>query len=851
MEALKQPGGGALIPALSDLTTEVDAQSGAVTWSWGCPDELLEDQACKFRYAITRSPAYTFESSHAYEAPTSEGRSIVFDGAHPLFDQDGGYYIHVQYQVVSESSGAVVSTSRIATSSESILDFQEPSVTGLTNDAVATRSKTWNWGCDESACQYRFVVNENATHTFAAGNAFDSTTTATKDTGDGTYYLHVQAQDAAGKLGDVLSVSAILDNTNPSVANLQDDSTPTRSKSWTWACDDSSPCTYRYVINQSPSYTFRAQPFADAAFATYEGASGTYYIHVQARDEAGNLSPVVSVSAVLNSSALGVTGLLSRSRPTQVAAWTWGCTNSSGCTYRHEVNQNPSHTFDSTVSFEADTGATYGGVDGRYYLHVQAQNAAGDEESAVVSVSVILDNTAPSVTGLEDDPQFTKSKTWTWGCSDSTACEYRYRISESTFSNFTPSAVWGPDTQATQATGDGFYYIHVQARDTSGNESAVVSVTVNIRNTAPVIEGLGNDTTPTRSKTWNWRCTSTHCNYRHAITDQPQHTFTNEPYHRNQSATQNSGDGTYYLHIQVDDGIGNTSQVTSVSAILDNTGPSVMGLAVDLSQRPSKTWSWSCSDITDCSYRHVINQNANPPSPMTGTWGSVVTATKDNVAVDGTYYIHVQARDVLENEGDVVSVSAELSSTALGVTGLSDDFTLARSKTWSWGCSGTSCEYRFVVNQNSTHTFEAGDAFGSEATATQNSGDGTYYLHVQAREAQRTSEVLTVSVTLDNTAPVVTGITSDTTPTRSKTWTWGCDDAGGCVYRHKVSTSDTETFSTSEAYGAVVSAVQDSGDSTYYLYVQARDVAGNESEVMKVSAILDTMAPTLNWCKFK
>ena len=93
-------------------------------------------------------------------------------------------------------------------------DTTPPTVTGLADDNVATQSKSWSWGCDET-CTYRHTINQNTSHTFSS-EPYSSEITASQSSGDGTYYLHVQAKDAADNVSSVVSVSAELDNTGPS-----------------------------------------------------------------------------------------------------------------------------------------------------------------------------------------------------------------------------------------------------------------------------------------------------------------------------------------------------------------------------------------------------------------------------------------------------------------------------------------------------------------------------------------------------------------------------------------------------------------------------------------------------------
>ncbi len=128
----------------------------------------------------------------------------------------------------------------------------------------------------------------------------------------------------------------------------------------------------------------------------------------------------------------------------------------------------------------------------------------------------------------------------------------------------------------------------------------------------------------------------------------------------------------------------------------------------------------------------------------------------------GTYVIYAKRRwenENIESDCSQVFLNYEVLANNLIVTGLSNDSTPRTSKTWNWNCSGasTTCEYRFVINTSSTHTFTT-EPYGTTTSATQNTGTGTYYIHVQARDATFTtidSLVHSYSAVLDNTGPTV------------------------------------------------------------------------------------------------
>ena len=86
-----------------------------------------------------------------------------------------------------------------------------------------------------------------------------------------------------------------------------------------------------------------------------------------------------------------------------------------------------------------------------------------------------------------------------------------------------------------------------------------------------------------------------------------------------------------------------------------------------------------------------------------------------------------------------------------------------------------------------------------------------------------------VAYTYDATAPTVTiaGTDLDTAIT-SKTWEWSCSES--CTYRFAINESQTHSFTSADKYANATTATQSTGNDTkYYLHVQAKDMASNES----------------------
>jgi hypothetical protein len=496
----------------------------------------------------------------------------------------------------------------------------------------------------------------------------------------------------------------------------------------------------------------------------------------------------------------------------------------------------------SVVSFTEVTSSSY-----TLQLAPTAEGSAGFEISALsltdvlqnpnsqtADFSVIYDVTAPTVTGLASDAGPSEFRTWVWGCSDGANCTYRFVIDNNPSTN--PTGTFS-STSTTNFGGDGIYYLHIQARDQAGNVSATQHYSFLFMDmVAPVLTGLSNDSQVRNSKTHVLSCVdASPCSYRYEI-DQSPTTPPTGAYGASSTVTTTTGNGVHYIHAQARDSAGNESSVVHASFVMDTTAPVLTGVASDLTIANSKAWSWGCVDVYACSYRFVIDQA--PGTTPSGSYGSQTSTSLSSG--DGTYYLHLQATDTAGNT-TLEHFSVTLDNISPVLTGLSSDSVIAKSKTWSWGCTdANSCTYRFVIDQNPTSSPTG--AFGATSTATLPSGDGIYFLHVEATDPAGNTTLGHFSVTLDNTAPAVLGLADDDTPTSSKSWSWSCSETDPCTYRYTIDTNAL-TLPTG-AYSNTTSAVYSAGFGYYYLHVEAMDQAGNLSSVRHVYAVLDANMQT-------
>ena len=213
-----------------------------------------------------------------------------------------------EHSLSALADGEITLSLSLAASSVSVTVTKDIVAPVISN--VVRTSNLFEWDCDGvSSCSddytYRSVVNTSSTHTFSNQLSFSSFSLQSlmKDissNGGEDFYLHIQARDASDNLSSVVSSGAFrYDNTAPTVQNLS-----VTNSAWGWGCSEAT-CLYRSEVNtsSSPPGTLSSSYSSTTSVDISSYASGTYYVHVQARDTAGNESSIETGSAIAVSNA--------------------------------------------------------------------------------------------------------------------------------------------------------------------------------------------------------------------------------------------------------------------------------------------------------------------------------------------------------------------------------------------------------------------------------------------------------------------------------------------------------------------------------------------------------------------
>jgi hypothetical protein len=118
-------------------------------------------------------------------------------------------------------------------------------------------------------------------------------------------------------------------------------------------------------------------------------------------------------------------------------------------------------------------------------------------------------------------------------------------------------------------------------------------------------------------------------------------------------------------------------------------------------------------------------------------------------------------------------------------------------------------------------------------------GDGTFTFNFEESISTGAKYTTSHTTTKDSLVPIVTPMADDDTPVSTKTLFWSCNEL--CTFRYAVSTS--QFVFPSGFYNNITQVTIDFGVERYYLHVQAKDAAGNESAIETSYFFIDENLP--------
>ena len=595
------------------------------------------------------------------------------------------------------------------------VDTTGPVISDLSNFSAPTQTAVWTWNVNEPAAYRHAVATDPAENPTGIYQSMAELKIQETDA-DGVWYLRLQAQDDLGNESPVVTAYAVLDNTPPVVEGLENDDVVRQSKAWIWYANE--PCTYRSALNLTPEMTtFPDIEYSDENTARKENADGKWYLHVQAMDRAGNESEIETVYAIFDNATAIITGLNDDPTPKQAITWEWA-SDEPGVLYRYVIDDNAATIPSAAEWFQPTTADNSYSVtvpgdfaDGVWYLHVQARDAAGSV-SKTKTVYAVLDTTPPIVSGLEDDPRPLRVKYWEWSASEKGAV-FRHAIDQDPDGAPAADLPYGDIAEADMA-GDGEFYLHVQARDIAGNESAVVSVSALLDPTAPIVPYVAGDT-PTSSTrpTWRWRTGGGNRYFRYKFNDEPESSSTRDTQFTPAAPLV---DGFYTLAVREQEN-GDNSQWSDPAEFMievDTSPPTdliVDGVPAPLVNQNSLTLTFGSAGGDAVAYKYNLDGAIVYSEERPLDQDLILTETELG---EGPHLLYIIARDEAGNwqktAEDITEIVWEIDTQSPDLAVSPQQAGPVKTVAWTWTAPGeTGAKYRYAVNQTETWAFMDAD----------------------------------------------------------------------------------------------------------------------------------------------
>ena len=432
-----------------------------------------------------------------------------------------------------------------------------------------------------------------------------------------------------------------------------------------------------------------------------------------------------------------------------------------------------------------------------------------------ISVSgLVVDNTAPAITGVDDDSQVATSKTWSWGCDDEKGCTYRHVVDNAATTEL--AGDFNDVITATVDTGTTRYYLHVQATDKAGNKSPVRHVYADVDNSVATI----SSTRPPAEKTYSLgEALDFVVEFSEDVTvvggpriilalqsggttyaDYHSGSGSRELVFRYQVAEGDLDENGIELAnsnmIDLNNGriVGGADQDAQLSALSFSGLPRIRVNGIKLTLTVSGTQGrYKAGDTIPLLItfsEEVIITGGIPEIRLEIGAGNTVRKDiltgsgntrgvqyqvqagendEDGIRVLGLHLPPgVEIKDGNGNELDLANYEAEtLSQVMVDTASPTINYPSKVGDTWYWSCRDASppCTYRFTFNQATSPAFSETDAFSATSSAEQPDSlvDGDYYyLHIEAKDVVGNTGVLSHSFRFeiqDDTPPIASRVT--------------------------------------------------------------------------------------------
>jgi len=599
---------------------------------------------------------------------------------------------------------------------------------------------------------------------------------------------------------------------------------------------------------------------------------GTYYLWVEAIDNAGNREVTITEALYLDKTLPVVTFETNPSKLPQTSFTIPFIVNEENIesivyafSTQEEAPSDGYTTFQNYSNSNNQVTLSYKPT-GRYYLYVIVTDKAGNQVTARTSYTYQLVNETPNIE-INPSNQLDYSKeiavvidVTTLDFVETNKMEYVWLKADQNIEDYTGTwTTFDKTTKALLTGATGSYKLYVRVIDNVDGsrvttsqagiynvdmENPEITITPNgttgFINRAKVLISATDGVSGIKSLGYAWTTSATEAPSRYT-------TVANQTEVMSPEETN-----TYYLWVQAVDQAGNIETIVSAPYHIDNSYPEIvfrsnhgeitneLAIKAEMLSKGNKTieaiyYAWTSTDtpLEETAAEWILLGNYTE-AQVTHEF------TNETTMSDGTYYLQVKVVDSNHYVTTAVSskyildtTAAEIILTPEGSTTPSQEITV--SVEIEEASKDFTVFYEWSTNQTPSDTMTEWTSFtgNGDTLSLENETDGTYYLHILVIDAANNRSTKTVSYILDTTAPVITVTGGKVTVEAGDAYV-----EPGVLAEDAIDGEVQVTVSWDKPFNNKVLG-------TYTITYTAEDRAGNVATATRTVEVVDTKAPVL------
>ena len=268
---------------------------------------------------------------------------------------------------------------------------------------------------------------------------------------------------------------------------------------------------------------------------------------------------------------------------TPTVTLTLSASDASGVSQMRFSNDNL--TYAPPIGFYAVAGWTLTSGDGTKTVSAQFKDAAGNWSTALISDTILLDTTKPTISGVAATAITASSTTVTWTTNEAATSQVDYGLTTS-YGQTTPldaTLLTSHSVALSGLSAGTFYHARVRSKDAAGNEQLSADATFTTASGSDTIPPTGTVTintgasyTKTTAVTLTLSATDASGTVAQMQCSNDNVTYSAaEAYATTKSWTLSSGDGPKTVYAKFKDAAGNWSAAVSDTITLDSTPPAL------------------------------------------------------------------------------------------------------------------------------------------------------------------------------------------------------------------------------------------------------------------------------------